>query len=1384
MNIKSVLSRAKAAFICLTFLLVGAFLINMTSVEAAAAEPDPHTHNACGAVTCEHTGHAAVTYTALDQTLLDSYYSNNNYTLPEGNYYLTEDITLVSSRDLEVSALETSICLNGFDIGPSYSNIRVIGDKRLSICNCSATVSEISLIAIWGPTDLYGGINYKVNITPLGAKTNIYGGTFSADIQALGSAGVAITDGTFTGATISVFTTSANSTPDTAALDISGYTGDKLTVRFSVSNGFGYAVKGTLSQIKDLTPDSGYCVIAESGGIKLVSHTYVNDCDATCDACSFTRTVIHSYTDDCDEICNICDFERDDAHTYDHQFDLVCNDCTDERVLYFDLSIAGEQVTSDNAADILGDAETNGGVPSVSYNYINRILTLNGAELYQADDNAYVIDSYDIDTDSAIDITIHLIGENSIKVEGEHVTGIYAGLLTITAEEGATLNIVANDEANGDSVGISAEMLNLEGGEINVTAQFYAVSIWYKVIGAYKVLGNAQYNATELEEAYIDHGEVELEDGTAALTVKLVGSKAYGIWILGEQVFDPEKDDILGDAEANGGVPSVSYDPETNTLTLNNADITCAKDDCYGIYVYDYVIDQPLSLNIHLVGTSNISLEGAWTTGIYAGEVTFTAEKGAKLNITAEDTEYEGSYGIYAGSVSFEGGEINVSANYAAVKASYGISGAYTVTGSAVYGATELVEAYIFDGCYILIDVDEYTTAEALTAKIIGSKAYPLWILGEQVFEANSDDILGDADENDGVPTLSYDPETNTLTMNNANISYYSDDCYAIDSYDYLRGEDVPLNIHLIGENKITVEGYDSTGIYAADLKITADEGGRLEIVMIDENEEATAIYAMGFKVVSGEVYISADGNTLWIGYLGGVYTLTGSAEANATELTAAVFDEDSGYVMTDGYIARTVKIVGEGDSYDLRVGGIQVTDKNLDDIFGDAETNGGVPSASYDPETNTLTLTNAEIIVDETHDMVTLFGIAATNYYTGENFDLNIHLVGNNAIVMQGLLCNVHGISADNLTITGEENATLEVFVNGAHELYSYYAIYTNGILTVEGGSIAVTASTSAILSADGIETYHKITGSPDEIDLDVSPAVIAKVSGSYTVSVDGATALTVIMQHEHAWSNEYTSNGTAHWHECTVPNCPITDNTKKDGYAAHIPAADDGDCTTAVRCTVCNSVTTAAQSAHTPTADDGDCTTAVRCTVCNTVTTAAQSAHTPTADDGDCTTAVRCTVCNTVTTAAQSAHAPTADDGDCTTAIHCTVCNTVTTAAKTAHSGGTATCLAKAECSECGKEYGEKNAENHAKEGFLYEVNEDGKAHTKKNECCQSAVLAEEAHAYETEDGKCLCGTEKPEDGLSTGAVVGIAAGSTVGAGVIGFGVYWFIIRRKRLI
>ncbi len=306
--------------------------------------------------------------------------------------------------------------------------------------------------------------------------------------------------------------------------------------------------------------------------------------------------------------------------------------------------------------------------------------------------------------------------------------------------------------------------------------------------------------------------------------------------------------------------------------------------------------------------------------------------------------------------------------------------------------------------------------------------------------------------------------------------------------------------------------------------------------------------------------------------------------------------------------------------------------------------------------------------------------------------------------------------------------------------------------------------------------------------------------------------------------------TGGTAtcqHKAECSVCGKEYGD------LGAHTPNADDGDCTTAITCSICGEVTTPAKAnhtggtatcqhkaecsvcgkeygnlaTHTPNTDDGDCTTAITCSVCGDVTTPAKAshtggtatckdkakctvcgkaygnlkAHTPNADDGDCTTAITCSICGEVTTPAKAshtggtatcqhkaecsvcgkeygdlgAHTPNADDGDCMTAITCSICGEVTTPAKASHAGGTATCQAKAICSECSKEYGEIDPDNHANisvTGTFSEC-EGGTKNLRCRSCKESWAETLTAKGHNYVGGVCTtCGVNKPTNDFTT--------------------------------
>ena len=127
----------------------------------------------------------------------------------------------------------------------------------------------------------------------------------------------------------------------------------------------------------------------------------------------------------------------------------------------------------------------------------------------------------------------------------------------------------------------------------------------------------------------------------------------------------------------------------------------------------------------------------------------------------------------------------------------------------------------------------------------------------------------------------------------------------------------------------------------------------------------------------------------------------------------------------------------------------------------------------------------------------------------------------------------------------------------------------------------------------------------------------------------------------------------------------------------------------------------------------------------------------------------------------------------------------------------GGTATCTEKAVCATCDTAYGNTAAHSHGSE-WKTDANEHW------NECACGDKANKAAHTDSNNDGKCdTCeyqmtngggNTETPDnpnntpddpnkdkDGLGAGAIVGIVIGSVAVAGVGGFALFWFVIKKK---
>lgn len=114
-----------------------------------------------------------------------------------------------------------------------------------------------------------------------------------------------------------------------------------------------------------------------------------------------------------------------------------------------------------------------------------------------------------------------------------------------------------------------------------------------------------------------------------------------------------------------------------------------------------------------------------------------------------------------------------------------------------------------------------------------------------------------------------------------------------------------------------------------------------------------------------------------------------------------------------------------------------------------------------------------------------------------------------------------------------------------------------TDIVKSALGHSLIKTDEKAPTCTDDGNRAYWTCTECRNIFsdDAGLNPTTLADV----TVSATG-----------HTWSNDWSSDGTGHWHDCTNANCPITENNQKDGYAVHTPGNDATE-TTPQTCDVC---------------------------------------------------------------------------------------------------------------------------------------------------------------------------------------------------------------------
>ena len=509
-----------------------------------------------------------------------------------------------------------------------------------------------------------------------------------------------------------------------------------------------------------------------------------------------------------------------------------------------------------------------------------------------------------------------------------------------------------------------------------------------------------------------------------------MAQETYGIKIAGEDITGYNRYDLT---EISGVSGTVYFDPNTRTLTLDNA--TIEANDCNAILneTCDY-------LTIELIGTNNIDVTGA--VGIYLKEeTTIWSNSGGKLSVKSNGC-----------ALLFGGCPLEISNCWLEAEGLWGISTNRNVEEEVLTIRNSHVEAkgssgsicdianLVLEGCSITqpngAEFDAKNNAVVLNGEMVTDKvviapdSYGFKIAGVDVTSLNSKD-LSVIDGVDG--KMSYNPETKTLTMEDVTIN--------TTDFNGIWNKDVKgLKINLVGNNTITssvacisiIEPSTISGSGTLRLKSSNNCGIYLPSSLA---VEGIKLYAEGKWGIAGQVF-QTSGNVLTI--CNAYVEVTGSKGSvgdlenlildgcSITQPSGAEFDAKYHSVLLNGELV-TDKVVIEPDSYGIEILGMKVTPQNCNDLSAIYGVKGKM---SYDYETNTLTMEDVTINGADINGIV-------NRYVEG----MKIKLVGNNTITTNNACITINKSS----TISG--SGTLRLKSSSDCGLYM-----KSSSLTVEG--------------------------------------------------------------------------------------------------------------------------------------------------------------------------------------------------------------------------------------------------------------------------------------------------------------------------------------------
>lgn len=585
--------------------------------------------------------------------------------------------------------------------------------------------------------------------------------------------------------------------------------------------------------------------------------------------------------------------------------------------------------------------------------------------------------------------------------------------------------------------------------------------------------------------------------------------------------------DNASDVLKNG---QFSYSPQTKTLTVTNADLTNEGTLGSGIsnrevdgLIIKFVGHSTFNTRMNVINTAkSISLTGTGSLTGSAGETCALYLWGDDITCTVNGPVIDLSSQADALRDSHQNATLRVEGSTTSLSLQgSGYHKTVNGLGSLSLGLwAEITEPFLSRFDEEQHTICNYQSTTPYKGKVTIGASYPLYVADVQVTPLNASNITGE-----GITgNVSYDASTKTLRLINASL------LSKIGNGIQNRGVDM-LKIEVLGVNKIDCTG-DGLALILAQQEMSLTGNGILQLMTDNRNYCIRNLSGYSFTIdgptvmgstrteaydgnKKGDLIVKGRSQLLLIAYDGigvikDVPNLVLGSGLYITEPYGGYFSPTLQSITTDGVNPHkgilNISIQEPKLKYGIIIGETDVTEDNAADIFDDGQF-------SYDPQTKTLTVNNANLVNN---------GALGPGISNREVDGLIVNLVGDNFITGR----NFAFITSKRATITGSGSLKLTATEgNGIH--------LGDGcdLLTIDGPTIEVTGNDAGLFDNSGGATLW-LKGRDTKLILNTStnaifPTIyslkdlklddglgISKPAGGYfspemrTVTVDGTSA------------------------------------------------------------------------------------------------------------------------------------------------------------------------------------------------------------------------------------------------------------------------------------